>query len=220
MLAGDKCGRGALPRLGISCVEPTPGLPALSLMDIGGRVEPRDSTGSMHISTLTVSIEPPRYRTKLVTVLVDSRRDDRGGADHHCWIDDRALLALLPTSVSVLGTSGSCGAPAFRVFMTHAASGSNEFAGDGESDPLGLGTVEQSFEQSVVDQCVQQSWSRLIVGGAIGVVCLVGGSIMIGAGAKAQRVQQGAQQFAQWQAQQYANWQAQQRSQPPSTPTP
>jgi hypothetical protein len=75
---------------------------------------------------------------------------------------------------------------------------------------------------------VQQSWSRLIVGGAIGLIFVVGGAVMLGAAAKAEQSQQlaqhQAQQYAHWQAQQqaqqYAEWQAQQALLPPPPPAP
>jgi len=70
-------------------------------------------------------------------------------------------LALFPTSVSVLGTSGTCGSPVLRVFETEA-----------QSDDV------YGFEQDVIDQCVYQSWTRLFIGGALGGIAWVVALIM------------------------------------------
>ncbi|WP_215817266.1 hypothetical protein [Pimelobacter sp. 30-1] len=70
-------------------------------------------------------------------------------------------LALLPTSVSFLGSSGSCGPPVLRVLATEAST----------SDDFGI-------EQGLVDQCVQQSWVRLMVGGFLGGLCVIFSVIM------------------------------------------
>lgn len=71
-----------------------------------------------------------------------------------------ALLALIPTSVSVLGISGSCGPPALRVLVTESESGDD-------------------FDQALVDQCVQQSWMRLLAGGVVGGGVAIAGLVML-----------------------------------------
>src|SRR4051812_45761040 len=71
-----------------------------------------------------------------------------------------ALLAILATSVSIIGFSASCGAPAYRVFATKDES-------------------EDRFGQAVIDQCVQQSWVRLIAGGVVGGGVGLAGLVMV-----------------------------------------
>ncbi|GAB3263405.1 hypothetical protein GCM10027425_27840 [Alteromonas gracilis] len=72
------------------------------------------------------------------------------------------LLALLPTSVTVLGFSATCGPPVFRIFdTTSAASSSNPEA-----------------EQALTDQCVGQSQMRIFAGGIAGGVMALGGLFM------------------------------------------
>lgn len=74
------------------------------------------------------------------------------------------LFALVPTSVTFFGTTGSCGPPVLRVFV-HQAEASL-------TDDFGV-------EQSVVDECVGQSWMRLVIGAAVGGVLGIGGALML-----------------------------------------
>lgn len=71
-----------------------------------------------------------------------------------------ALLALIPTSVSILGSSGTCGPPALRIFVTDSSTG-------------------DVFGEALVDQCVAQSWTRLFVGGIVGGGVAVTGLVLI-----------------------------------------
>lgn len=86
------------------------------------------------------------------------------------------LMALVPTSVSLLGTSASCGPPALRVLATEAT-GEDEF---------GIG-------QGLVNQCVQQSWVRLGIGIVLCGIAGVAGLAMVVGAPKPNRSWAGAQ---------------------------
>jgi hypothetical protein len=73
-----------------------------------------------------------------------------------------AVLFLVPTSVTVFGTMGSCGAPIVRV-LSH----------DESSDSTG---------QSLLNECRSQSWPHVIAGGAVAVIFTIGGILMLALG--------------------------------------
>lgn len=78
-----------------------------------------------------------------------------------------AALFLIPTSISVLGFSGSCGAPVLGAFVdTHS---------------------QGEFAQPFLAQCRNQSITRLIAGVGVGTVGCAGGGAMLAGGIAASR---------------------------------
>jgi hypothetical protein len=68
-------------------------------------------------------------------------------------------LLLIPTSVTVLGTTGSCGPPVLRILL-----------GGDSSDP---------FEAELLSQCVGQSWMRAVAAVVLGSVLLTAGAALL-----------------------------------------
>ena len=80
-----------------------------------------------------------------------------------CGLIAAATLALLPTNVTVFGTSIDCSSPIRRVISPDDATGN-------------------VTQDQVVQQCRDQSWTRLVIGGVIGFGLLIAGIIMMIAG--------------------------------------
>ena len=80
-----------------------------------------------------------------------------------CGLIAAATLALLPTSVTVFGTSINCSSPILRVIAADDSTGNRT-------------------QDGIVQQCRDQSWTRLVIGAVIGFGLLIGGIIMIAAG--------------------------------------
>jgi hypothetical protein len=77
------------------------------------------------------------------------------------------VLLLLPTHVTVLGTTGDCGAPIVRV-LSHDQS-------------------DDTNTQALINECRSQSWPHVIAGGIVGLVGIIGGILMVTAGAASLR---------------------------------
>jgi hypothetical protein len=74
------------------------------------------------------------------------------------------LLLMLPTSISVLGFSGSCGPPAIAV--------------------LDSGSGEDAITRGLIEQCQAQSMARIVAAAALGVIGAAAGALMLANGAR------------------------------------
>jgi hypothetical protein len=73
-----------------------------------------------------------------------------------------AGLLFVPTHITVLGTSGSCGVPIVRAFAPNNAT--------------------DEIERELIDQCKSQSVARVIAGALLGGIAVTAGALMLHAG--------------------------------------